>query len=279
MIHALPTCSAPARADPEIYSTGFGGSRPFADAFQALPGAALRLEGKIAAVTGGGKGLGSAIVRALAREGADVAFSYHESRAGALRVKEEVEAIGRRAFTRSADALRPGAVAEFVEEAAQALGGLDILVNNAGVFRKVPIEALSDDVLDEAFAVNVKAAVLASRAAAPHMRRRGGGSIINLGSLGGERPWRKHLPYCASKAALHMATACLALALAPDIRVNAVAPGVLDSPGGPEAVRARVPQGRFGTLSEAVDCVMFFAAGGTYVTGEVLRVDGGRALA
>jgi pteridine reductase len=218
-------------------------------------------------------------VRALAREGADVAFSYRESREGAARVASDVEGLGRRAFTRSADARTPGALAAFVDEAAQSLGGLDILVNNAGVFRRVTLEELNDDVLDEAFAVNVKAAVLASRAAVPHMRRRGGGSIVNLGSLGGQRPWRQHLPYCASKAALHMATACLALALAPDIRVNAVAPGVLDPPGGPEAVRSRVPQGRFGSLEEAVECVMFFAAGGKYVTGEVLRVDGGRALA
>jgi NAD(P)-dependent dehydrogenase (short-subunit alcohol dehydrogenase family) len=272
------SCCAPARAGPEIYSTGFGGSRPFAYPFHAAPGGALRLQGKIAAVTGGGKGLGSAIVKAFAREGADVAFSFHESREGAARVKGDVEGLGRRVFTRTADARAPRAMAAFVDEAASALGGLDILVNNVGIFRRVPLDELTEEVLDEAFAVNVKSAVLAARAAAPHMKKRGGGAIVNLGSLGGLRPWRKYLPYCTTKAALHMATACLALTLAPEIRVNAVAPGVLDPPGGPEAVKGRVPQGRFGSLDEAVECVMFFAAGGTYVTGEVLRVDGGRAL-
>ena len=219
------------------------------------------------------------MVRALAREGADIAFSFHESGEGAARVKAEVEGWGRRVFTGAADARTPRAMAAFVDAAAAALGGLDILVNNVGVFRRVALEDLTEDLLDEAFAVNVKSAVMAARAAAPHMKRRGGGSIVNLGSLGGMRPWRKYLPYCSTKAALHMATACLSLALAPDIRVNAVAPGVLDPPGGPEAVKGRVPQQRFGSLDEAVECVMFFATGGTYVTGEVLRVDGGRALA
>jgi pteridine reductase len=120
---------------------------------------------------------------------------------------------------------------------------------------------------------------MASRAAAPHMRRRGGGAIVNLASLGGLRPWPAHLPYCASKAALVMATQCLALALAPEIRVNAVAPGILDPPGADEAVRRRVPAGRFGSYDEAVEAVVFLLAGGAYTTGEVLRVDGGRALA
>jgi pteridine reductase len=93
------------------------------------------------------------------------------------------------------------------------------------------------------------------------------------------RPWPSHLAYCASKAALVMATKCLALALAPEIRVNAVAPGILDPPGAEEAVRRRVPAGRFGTQREAVEAVLFLLAGGSYTTGEVLRVDGGRALA
>lgn len=102
---------------------------------------------------------------------------------------------------------------------------------------------------------------------------------MNVASLGGLRPWRAHLPYCASKAALVMATQCLALALAPEIRVNAVAPGVLEPPGAEEAVRRRVPAGRFGTHAEAVEVVMFLLTGSGYTTGEVVRVDGGRSLA
>ena len=166
-----------------------------------------------------------------------------------------------------------------MDEAAAALGGLDFLVNNVGVFRRIPLEELREEVLDEAFAVNVKAAVMASQAAVPHMRQRGGGAIVNVASLGGLRPWRAHLPYCVSKAALVMATQCLALSLAPEIRVNAVAPGILDEPGADDKLEQRIPARRFGTQKEAVEAVLFLLAGGTYTTGEVLRVDGGRGLA
>jgi NAD(P)-dependent dehydrogenase (short-subunit alcohol dehydrogenase family) len=238
-----------------------------------------RFAGRIAVVTGGGRGLGRALVRALAGEGADVAFSYRESRSGALEEAEAVRRLGRRAFAGPADARVPGEIAAFVDEAAAALGGLDFLVNNVGVFRRIPLEELREEVLDEAFDVNVKAAIVASRAAAPHLRRRGGGAIVNVASLGGLRPWPAHLAYCATKAALVMATQCLALALAPEIRVNAIAPGILDAPGAPEALARRVPAGRFGTQAEVVETVKFLLAGSTYTTGEVVRVDGGRGLA
>jgi NAD(P)-dependent dehydrogenase (short-subunit alcohol dehydrogenase family) len=170
-------------------------------------------------------------------------------------------------------------MARFVDEAAAALGGLDVLVNNVGVFRRVELDALTDADLDEAFDVNVKAAVMAARAAAPHLRRRGGGAIVNVASLGGLRPWKAYLPYCASKAALVMATRVLALALAPEIRVNAVAPGILDPPGAGDSLREKVPLRRFGTHDEAVEAVLFLASGSTYTTGEVLNLDGGRGLA
>jgi len=243
-----------------------------------VPGGEPRLLGRLAVVTGGGRGLGRAIVRALAREGADVAFSYRESRKEALEEEKEVRRMGRRTFAEPADARVPGEMAAFVEEAARRLGGLDVLVNNVGVFRQTPLDEMSEEVLDEAFDVNVKAAVMASRSAVPHMRQRGGGAIVNVASLGGLRPWPSHLAYCASKAALVMATRCLAVALAPQIRVNAVAPGVLDPPGAEEGVRRRIPAGRYGTHAEAVEAILFLAAGARYTTGEVLGVDGGRAL-
>jgi 3-oxoacyl-[acyl-carrier protein] reductase/pteridine reductase len=240
---------------------------------------ALRLSGKTAAVTGGGRGLGTAIVRALAAEGADVAFSYCSSRAGAQKELALLREHGRRAVAVAADARVPGEMVGFVDEASRALGGLDILVNNVGVFRDVPFDEIGEDVLDEAFDVNVKAAVMATRAAAPHMRQRGAGSVVNVASLGGLRPWKSHLPYCASKAALIMATRCMALALAPTIRVNAVAPGLLEEPAPPAALAERVPLRRFGRLEEVVAAVLFLVASASYVTGEVLCVDGGRGWA
>jgi 3-oxoacyl-[acyl-carrier protein] reductase/pteridine reductase len=229
-------------------------------------------------VTGGGRGLGKALVVALAEAGADVAFSYRESRAGAEEAGRAVGGRGGRCFSARADAREPGQIEAFVESAVDELGGIDLLVNNVGVFRKTSLEDVDEAVLDEAFAVNVKAAVMASKAAAPHLRRRGGGSIVNVASLGGLRPWRSYLPYCATKAALVMATRCLALALGPQIRVNAVAPGILDPPGADEVVRQRVPLQRFGTTSEAVEAVLFLLGGASYTTGAVLPVDGGREL-
>jgi NAD(P)-dependent dehydrogenase (short-subunit alcohol dehydrogenase family) len=229
-------------------------------------------------VTGGGKGLGRVLVQALAAEGADVAFSYRESRAGAEELARSLKGTGRRALTLPADARVPGEIAAFVEEAARVLGGIDVLVNNVGVFRRARLEALTEEMLDEAFDVNAKAAVMATRAAAPHMRRRGGGAVVNVASLGGVRPWRSALAYCASKAALIMATRCLALALAPEIRVNAVAPGILDVPGAEPRLRERIPLGRFGRQAEVAEAVLFLATGAAYTTGEVLLLDGGRGL-
>lgn len=223
--------------------------------------------------------MGREVVRALAAEGADVAFSYRDGACESEEAEAELRVAGCRVFRQRADARESGAVAGFVNAAAAALGGLDLLVNNAGVFHKASLGTIDEEHLNEAFDVNVKAAVLASQAAAPHMRARGGGAIVNVASLGGLRAWPGHIAYCTSKAALVMATRCLALALAPDVRVNAVAPGLLDPPGAPDSLRERIPQRRFGSYAEAVEAVLFMLSGAAaYTTGEVLRVDGGRAL-
>lgn len=234
-------------------------------------------QGRLVAVTGGARGLGRALVEAFAEQGAHVAFCYHRGLTEAHETERRLAARGVRVFTCAADARRAGELERFVERAADALGGIDVLVNNAGVFPHTPLGTVDDAQLDEAFAVNVKAAVLATQAAAPHLRRRGG-AVVNIASLGGLRPWPAHVAYCATKAALVMATRCLALALAPDVRVNAVAPGVLDPPGATEAVRGRIPLHRYGHYDEAVAAVLFLAGVATYTTGEVLSVDGGRAL-
>jgi pteridine reductase len=234
-------------------------------------------QGRLVAVTGGARGLGRALVEAFADQGAHVAFSYHRGISEAHETERRLVARGTPVFTQPADALRPGEMERFIGRAAGALGGLDVLVNNAGVFPRTPLGEVSETQLDEAFAVNVKAAVLATQAAAPHLRRRRG-TVVNVASLGGVRPWPAHVAYCATKAGLVMATRCLALALAPDVRVNAVAPGVLDPAGADEAVRGRIPLRRYGHYDEAVAAVLFLAGAATYTTGEVLSVDGGRAL-
>ena len=170
-------------------------------------------------------------------------------------------------------------MAAFVDEAAAALGGLDLLVNNVGVFRRVSLDEMSEEVLDEAFDVNVKAAVMASRAAAPHMRRARGRGDRQRGEP------RRAAPVALTPRLLRVEGGAGHGDPLPrrsrwprEIRVNAVAPGVLDPPGAEDAVRRRIPAGRFGTHAEAVEAVLFLLAGGGYTTGEVLRVDGGRAL-
>jgi NAD(P)-dependent dehydrogenase (short-subunit alcohol dehydrogenase family) len=236
------------------------------------------LQGQIAVVTGGGRGLGRALVRALAAAGADVGLSYHGSRQGALEAADEARRLGRRALALEADARRPAEVANAVDRVASELGGIDILVNCIGVFQPVPVGTLTEEMMDEAFRVNATSAVLAAQAAARHMKSRGRGTIVNVASLGGLRPYRSHLPYSASKAALVMATQCLALALAPEIRVNGIAPGILDEPAAAAGLEGRIPLGRFGRQQEAVDAVMFLLTGASYTTGEIIRLDGGRGL-
>jgi NAD(P)-dependent dehydrogenase (short-subunit alcohol dehydrogenase family) len=238
----------------------------------------LTLQGQIAVVTGGGRGLGRAVVRALAAAGADVALSYHGSRQGALEAADDARRLGRRALALEADARRPAEVASAVDKAASELGGIDILVNCIGAFQPAPVGTLTEELMDEAFRVNASSAVLAAQAAARHMKGRGRGTIVNVASLGGLRPYRSHLPYSASKAALVMATRCLALALAPEIRVNGIAPGIFDEPGAAAELEGRIPLGRFGRQQEAVDAVMFLLTGASYTTGEFIRLDGGRGL-
>src|SRR5260370_32518050 len=144
---------------------------------------------------GGGKGLGRAVVRALADDGADVAFSYRDGGSAAEEAAGALRASGRRTFVAKADARIPGQMAGFVEAAAGALGGVDFLVNNVGVFRPFSLEEISEEALDEAFDVNVKAAVMAARAAAPHLRRRGGGAVGDLGRPGRVPPLEADPPY------------------------------------------------------------------------------------
>ena len=194
-------------------------------------------------------------------------------------VAEEVRKRGRRALVVECNAAVTANLESFVARAMEEFGRIDIVINNVGGSMPKGFLQTTEKEFESAFHFNVTTAFALSKAAVPHMRQRGGGAIVNVASLGGLRPWRAHLPYCVSKAALVMATQCLALSLAPEIRVNAVAPGILDEPGADDKLEQRIPARRFGTQKEAVEAVLFLLAGGTYTTGEVLRVDGGRGLA
>ena len=240
------------------------------------------LNGKVVWVTGGARGLGRALVLGFAAEGAHIAFNFHRSAAEAASLASEVEALGVRCLPRRADLRQIKEIEATARDIDASLDRIDVLINNAGVFRRAPIEELSEDEFDETVGVNLKAATFASREAARRMRGQGEGVIINIASVGGLVAWAGYPAYCASKAAMLMATRCLALSLAPTIRVNAVAPGILTVPDEMEAsererLKKRIPLGEFGHFQDVVGAALFLAKS-SYITGETLVVDGGRQL-
>ncbi|MCL5962611.1 MAG: SDR family NAD(P)-dependent oxidoreductase [Chloroflexi bacterium] len=192
----------------------------------------MDLQGKVALVTGGGTGVGRAISLALARAGVGVAINYSRSEPEALATAEEIRALGVGSTTVQADVSRWEEAKAMVDRVAAELGRLDILVNNAGTSKYVPLEdldAIDEDLWDRIMAVNTKGTFLCSKAAVPYMKRQGAGKIINTASDSALMPEGSCLPYCVSKAGVVMITKCLARALAPQIQVNALAPGYLQT--------------------------------------------------
>jgi len=240
------------------------------------------LSGKTMLVTGAAKRLGRAIALAAAENGADVAITYLESASEARALvaelaKHEVDALAVRC-----DVTDEQNVREMVKEVARELGGIDVLVNNAANYATVEFEKITVSQWDAMFASNARGPFLVSREALPYLKKRGG-RIINMGSLGGLRPWATHAHYCSSKAAVHMLTKVMAEALAPEIAVNAVAPGMIDL--GEKAAAAfmkkmakQTPMRRNGTAADIAAAVMFFATAPHFITGQVLVVDGGLGL-
>jgi len=247
----------------------------------------MELEGRAALVTGGGTGLGRVISLALARAGCDVAVNYSRSAREAQETVAAVEELGRRGLAVQADVANDAAVRRMVAETVERLGGLDVLVNNAGTTRYAPLadlEALTDDVWERVLAVNLKGPFLCARAAAPHLRARGHGKIVNTASNSAFRPTGSSIPYMVSKAGLVMLTKCLARALEPDIQVNAVAPGWLETRWAevhlPPDVRAAVlTHAAYPPvdLEEVARAVVLFATSDS-ISGQTLIIDRGQTL-
>lgn len=240
------------------------------------------LSGRTLLVTGAAKRLGRAIALAAAENGADVAITYRDSAREARAVVGELARHSVQALAVCCDVTDERNVQEMVKEVAGELGGIDVLVNNAANYEDVEFEKITVAQWDAIFASNTRGPFLVSRAALPYLRKRRG-RIVNMGSLGGLRPWATHVHYCSSKAAVHMLTRALAKALAPQIAVNAVAPGVIAL--GEESATAFMkkiakltPMQRAGAAADIVAAVMFFAAAPHFITGQVLAVDGGLGL-
>ncbi|MHC4922822.1 MAG: SDR family NAD(P)-dependent oxidoreductase [Planctomycetota bacterium] len=238
----------------------------------------------VALVTGAGKRLGRAIAERLAAGGCRVAVHYGRSAGDAKETVARIRKAGGEARAFRADLSKKAAPARLVKSVEKAFGHVDVLVNNASVFRPTPFLESTDKDLEEHFAVNFRAPYLLCHAVAGGMVKRGHGKIVNLGDIHGERPLRDHAPYCASKSALHMLTRSLARDLAPAVQVNAVLPGAILLPKGAKAafkrkLVSRIPAGRLGTPKEIADTVAFLVEGPDFVTGQLIRVDGGRTLA
>lgn len=242
----------------------------------------LTLTGKVALVQGGSRGIGAAIVRRLALQGAQVAFTYVSSAGPAQALAEEINSAGGKALALRADSADASAVQQAVKNTVDAFGRLDILVNNAGVLAVAPVAEFDLAEFDRMLAVNVRSVFVASQAAAPHLGQ--GGRIINIGSTNAERmPFAGGAPYAMSKSALVGLTKGLARDLGPQgVTVNNVQPGPVDTDMNPadgdfaDSLIPLMAVGRYGHAEEIASFVAYLAgpeAG--YITGASLTVDGG----
>lgn len=240
------------------------------------------LAGKVALVTGAAKRLGRAAALALAEAGADVTITFLRSSNEAKRAIGELKQRGVNAAALRCDVTDPESVHLAVKAVVGEFGGIDILVNNAGLYETVAFEDITVRQWDAIFSTNVRGPFLFSKEALPQLRLRKG-RIINVGSLGGIRPWASHAHYCSSKAALHMLTQVMAKALAPQIAVNCVAPGMIDleeksASAFMNKLAKQTPMRRNGVASDVAAAILFFATAPHFITGQILTVDGGLGL-
>lgn len=239
----------------------------------------------VALVTGSARRIGAAIARRLHAEGYDLALHYLRSGAEMQALAAELEsARPGSVLTLQADLCEFDRLPELVARTVGRFGRLDALVNNASSFQPTPIGMATPQQWDDLFGSNARAPFFLAQAAAPHLKA-AGGAIVNLVDLYAERPLAGHTLYCMAKAALVMATRSLAVELAPEVRVNAIAPGAILWPENEaadsvqQAILARTPLARTGTPEEIAATVCWLLCGATYTTGQVINVDGGRILA
>jgi len=240
------------------------------------------LQGKRALVTGGSRGIGAAIARALAENGADVALTYQSAAEQAEAVVASIEELGRKGLAIQADNADPAAIKRSVDEAAAALGGLDIVVNNAGIARYSLIADFSVEDIDALFAVNVRGPILATQAAIPHLKA--GGRVITIGSAGADRiVGTPGTVYYMTKSALQSFARGLAHELGGrDITSNLVQPGSTDTDMNPangessDFQRSLTPLGRYAEPADIAATVAFLASpAARHITGTIVTVDGG----
>ena len=248
---------------------------------------ANRLDGKVAAITGGDQGIGRAIVERLAQEGADVALCYRANKAGADEVVAAVQNLGRKAVALQCDVGKVADGQRFITESVQQLGRIDILVNNAGLERRADFWDVTEDDYDTVLDVNLKGPFFVTQAFVKHrMQAKAGGKVINISSVHEELPFPHFTSYCASKGGIKMMTRNLSIELAPlGITINSIAPGAIETPINKKlindpvklkAVLENIPLKRLGKPEDVAAVAAFLASGESdYVTGTTYFVDGG----
>jgi len=247
----------------------------------------MRLDGRVAFVTGGGGAIGGAIAKAFAEEGAKVAIADTDLDA-ASRQANELRSSGHRAVALHLDVCRPDSVARAVEATVSEFGGIDILVNNAGICPRTEFERMTLDEWDQVLAINLTGAYLCAQETLPHLKKSKHGRIINIGSVAGRTGGiAASAAYSVSKAGLMCLTKCLAAALAQyGITANSIAPGPTEtamtanwSQETRELLRQRIPLGRFGSAEEVAAAALYLTSdAASYVTGATIDVNGGMAM-
>ncbi len=236
----------------------------------------------VALVTGGGKRLGKHIAIALAEHGFDVAISYNTSRVGANQTVKAIQKLGRKVIAIKADISNKKQVQKLVDTTMKQFGRIDVLVNNAAIFVESTLKDISETMWDATLDTNLKGTFLCSQAVAKSMLKQKVGRIINIASLGGLQAWSKHLPYSVSKAGVIMLTRCLAKSLAPNVFVNAIAPGTIEMEEAASTTSqvnvATIPLKRYGKSSDITNMVVYLATTAKYITGQTFTIDGGRSV-
>ena len=239
-------------------------------------------EGKVALVTGAGARLGRAIAVDLAARGCDLVLHARKSKKEAEELARGLAAAGQRAQVLTADLAQVKQTERLAREALKAFGKVDILINSAGVFWPTPLQCLDAGEFEAFTAVNLRAPYLLSAELGRRMKQGGGGVIVNLACVSAQRPWKDYVPYSISKAGVVALTLGLAKLLAPEVRVNAVAPGTVLPPEGTPAKRLkelqkRLPLKRLGRPEDIVRAVAFLIEA-DFITGQIVHVDGGRSI-
>jgi len=247
----------------------------------AATGGKLKLDGRVALVTGAGRRVGQALATALGAQRMRVAVHYHGSAAGAEETATIIRNAGGEATVFQGDLGIPDGPARLVSDVAARMGSLSVVVNSAAVMERTPIGEVTPEVWDAMFALNLRAPFLICQAAAPLMRK-DGGAIVNIADLAAFESWPAYIPHSISKAGVVKMTSSLAKALGPSIRVNAIAPGAVLLPKDWDAWAAdrlisTTPLKRLGNPQDVVGA-MLYLLGADYVTGETLIVDGGRHI-